>query len=241
MPVSTVADHYAGLLAPVYLWMAGGAEAALAQGADEVAPYAAGGGLAVDLGAGFGMHAIPLARAGWEVLAVDLSAHLLAQLAGFGAGLPIRPLRADLRDFARHLGGRRPRLVLCMGDTLAHLGSYAELESLLRAVAASLTPGGHFVATLRDHTQPPRGPARFVQVRADAERILDCFLEADGERLLVHDLLHERRDGAWTLRVSAYPKLRIAPAFVQEVLARAGLAATMGPGPRGMVRVLARA
>jgi len=49
--------HYEQLLAPIYVWMAGGVESALAAGAQDVAPLTPGDGLAIDLGAGFGMHA----------------------------------------------------------------------------------------------------------------------------------------------------------------------------------------
>jgi SAM-dependent methyltransferase len=237
---SAVAAHYGGLLAPIYLWMAGGPDAALAQGADEVAPLAAGGGLAVDLGAGFGMHAVPLARAGWEVVAIDASETLLAQLTGFGAGLAIRPVRADLRDFARHLQAR-PRLALCMGDTLTHLADLGEVEALLRGVADVLAPGGRFVATFRDYTVAPIGSLQFVPVRADDARILTCVLQTQNDRVIVHDVLHERRGEAWSMRVGSYPKLRLAPDFVRDALGRAGLATTLGPGPRGLVRVEARA
>jgi 2-polyprenyl-3-methyl-5-hydroxy-6-metoxy-1,4-benzoquinol methylase len=54
--------------------MAGGAEVALQTGNDEIATLSAllpFEGNVVDLGAGFGMHAIPLARAGFHVTAID--------------------------------------------------------------------------------------------------------------------------------------------------------------------------
>jgi 2-polyprenyl-3-methyl-5-hydroxy-6-metoxy-1,4-benzoquinol methylase len=59
--------------------MAGGLDHALKQGKADVKPLVPGRGLAVDLGAGFGMHAIALARGGWEVLAIDSSEFLLEQ------------------------------------------------------------------------------------------------------------------------------------------------------------------
>jgi hypothetical protein len=65
-----VTEHYAGHLAAVYLWMAGGLDAAMARGQAEIDALCQvhGDGLvAVDLGAGFGMHAIPLARCGYSV------------------------------------------------------------------------------------------------------------------------------------------------------------------------------
>ena len=63
--MSTVAEHYAQHLGAIYLWMAGGSEAALQAGGAEIdalnLPLAQGAAI-IDLGAGFGMHAIPLAR-----------------------------------------------------------------------------------------------------------------------------------------------------------------------------------
>ena len=138
----SVEAHYRDLLAPVYLWMAGGRDQALKQGESDLADVTLGGGLAVDLGAGFGMHSIPLARAGWEVLALDQSSLLLRQLAELGVGLRITPVCGDLRDFTSHLDSRRPDLVLCMGDTLAHLEDHSEVKALNAAKKQSLRVAG---------------------------------------------------------------------------------------------------
>ncbi|MEP7297535.1 MAG: methyltransferase domain-containing protein [Burkholderiales bacterium] len=87
--MASVQQHYETHLAPIYLWMAGGLEYALALGAADVAPFIARPGLAVDLGAGFGMHSPPLARTGFRVLAIDTSQHLLAELQQHAAGLDL--------------------------------------------------------------------------------------------------------------------------------------------------------
>ena len=63
--MSTVAEHYATHLSPIYLWMAGGPEVALQAGGAEIEALnlpLARGVTVFDLGAGFGMHSIPLAR-----------------------------------------------------------------------------------------------------------------------------------------------------------------------------------
>jgi len=70
----SVTEHYENHLAPVYLWMAGGIDMAVRRGQAEVeavCPRPLKWRLAVDLGAGFGMHAIPLANLGHSVLAID--------------------------------------------------------------------------------------------------------------------------------------------------------------------------
>ncbi|MDO9073207.1 MAG: class I SAM-dependent methyltransferase [Rubrivivax sp.] len=237
----SVQQHYETHLAPVYLWMAGGLEHALALGAADVAPFVDRPGLAVDLGAGFGMHSLPLARAGFRVLAVDTSRHLLAELQQHAAGLQVQTVEADLVKFAAHLSGPAD-LVLCMGDTLTHLGSRAQVERLLHTVAGALAPGGRFVATFRDYRHLPEGDARFIAVRSGALRIHTCFLEEQGDRVQVHDVLHERpsEDAPWQMRVSSYLKLRLAPEWLIAQAQSSGLRCQVGPGPLGMLQLVAQ-
>jgi SAM-dependent methyltransferase len=241
--MASVREHYATHLAPVYLWMAGGFERAIALGRADLESLnidLSRCRTAADLGAGFGMHAIPLAQGGCSVTAIDTSAVLLDELHQRSAGLLVRNVTADLLDVEAHVRDPVP-LVLCMGDTITHLESLDDVDRLFRAVSRCLAPEGHFVLTFRDYTSPAQGTARFIPVRSDAERILTCFLEEQGDHMVVHDILHERREAAWEMRVSAYRKLRLAPASVGERLQAAGLSAAVSPGPRGMVCVVATA
>jgi SAM-dependent methyltransferase len=236
-----VTAHYATHLGPVYLWMAGGMEQALAQGEADLASLglpAQGSGLALDLGAGFGMHAIPLARRGYTVTAVDTSALLLAELAIEAKGLPIRTIEADIRKF-RNLDVAPPSLVVCMGDTLPHLPDLAAIEQLSSDVAQVLRPEGTFAVTFRDYTRPAKGLSRFIPVRSSPDRILTCFLEEAPDHIEVHDLLHERVGNAWNLKVSSYRKLRLDPQWVAAVLGHAGLEVRIVPAPRGMTGIVA--
>lgn len=235
--------HYANLLAPVYSWMAGGAEAALARGDAELdalrlTPRATA--IAVDLGAGFGMHSIPLARRGFSVVAVDSSAELLRELRAYAGTFPIQTVEADLLDFPRHVAGS-PQAILCMGDTLAHLPGKPAIESLFTRVAAVLAPGGAFVLTFRDYSMPLAQERRFIHVRSDADRIFTCFLEYGSEHVDVYDLLHERRGTEWTQHVSAYRKVRLTPEWVSAALRQAGFQVMREAGLSGMVRLVAQA
>jgi SAM-dependent methyltransferase len=236
--MATVEAHYANHLARIYLWMAGGMEAALQAGAADLAAWLPGTGVAVDLGAGFGMHSIPLARAGYDVVAIDSSAALLQLLRDHSEGLPIRTVEADLLDF-RNLVTGPADLIVCMGDTLTHLQSRDDVDRLCAGIAQSLRPTGTFVATFRDYSTPAVDERRFIPVRSDSDRILTCFLEAANDRINVHDVIHERDQGQWTLKVSSYRKLRLAPAVVETVLKQHGLKVRVEAGPRGMVRIVA--
>ena len=237
----TVAEHYKTHLAPVYLWMAGGFDVAVSRGEAEIEtvfPSLARGITAVDLGAGFGMHTIPLARRGCSVVAVDTSSILLDELRGHAEALPVRAVEDDFLSFQRHLDAK-VNLILCMGDTLTHLQEQASVEKLFSLAAESLRSGGKFITTFRDYTSPLVGQGRFVPVKSDADRILTCFLEYEPDYVNVHDVLHERIGATWQLRVSAYRKLRLSPGWVSTALQEIGFSVRVEPGLGGMVRVVA--
>lgn len=240
--MSSVETHYERLLAPIYLWMAGGIDNAVALGASDIADLLPRVGFAVDLGAGFGMHTIPLARAGHKVLAIDSSAYLLEQLRSYTADMPVTVVSADLLRFSEHLPPHQQvDLILCMGDTLTHLPTAEAISELAEAVAATLRLGGRFISTFRDYTVMPAGPSRFIPVQSDSDRIHMCFLEEVGNHVVVHDILHQRKDNKWTMQISNYEKLRISAHEVCRLFRAAGLKASVAPGPRGKVKVVADA
>lgn len=240
--MSSVETHYASLLAPVYTWMAGGKEVAFEFGRADLEGVLPTGTLAVDLGAGFGMHTVPLARLGWRVVAIDSSPLLLSELAESAERLPIAIHCADLLGFADHLpGGEHPDLILSMGDTLTHLPTMDTVAELVRRVAQQLPPSGRFVATFRDYTNLPSGDKRFIPVRADDQRILTCFLEDGGDHVVVHDLMHERTDGHWKTKVSSYRKLKLSQDALTTAFESVGMRAFVERGPRGMLQLVADA
>ena len=203
--MTTVTEHYATHLAPVYVWMAGGAEAALQAGAAEIEALnlpAAPKSVVIDLGAGFGMHSIPLARRGARVTAIDISAELLHTLTELGGTLPITAIKDDLLAFPNHIA-EAPAAILCMGDTITHLPDIAGVESLIERAAAALLRGGVFVMSFRDYSVPLIADQRFIPVRNDNTRILTCFLEYEPEAVVVHDILHEHRTNGWQSATTA--------------------------------------
>ena len=241
--MNSVADHYSQLLAPIYSWMSGSVEAAIEAGQAEIGEALRelpANALVVDLGAGFGMHAIPLARAGARVLAVDSSTELLTELDGLAKDLSVETVADDLLSFRAHLSGKAAA-VLCMGDTLTHLDSIAQVARLLDDVASALSPRGLFVTTFRDYvSRELEGDARFIPVRSDSARILTCFLEYAADTITVHDLVHERDGPGWRFSVSSYRKLRLDPQTVADRLERAGLRVGCDAATGGMMRIVAR-
>jgi len=241
MQTAAAMRHYETHLAPIYSWMLGDIDAAFARSAAELdelrLPPAAAGG-AVDLGAGLGLHTKALANRGFHVTAIDSSGILLDELRARCGTLPIVAINADLMDF-RDFVKRPPAIIVCMGDTLTHLPGFAEVEKLLATVAAALAPGGVFAATFRDYaTKALEGNQRFILVRAAERRILSCFLEYGQDVVTVHDVLTEQRDGKWQQRVSSYPKLRLAPEWVEGRLIALGFEIHRDANQSGMARIV---
>ncbi len=239
--MTACADHYEHHLAPVYLWMAGGPQAALQAGRAEIEALAlplGPGSCVVDLGAGFGMHAIPMAQAGASVVAIDSSPLLLRTLDELRGATPVRGICDDLLAFPIHLT-EAPDAILCMGDTITHLPDAGAVASLVQSAAAMLRRGGSFVVSLRDYSEPLLGDRRVIPVRGDDLRLLNCFLEYQAASVLVHDILHERTADGWNTRVSHYRKLRLATGHLLALMESAGFDATREAGVRGLVRLVA--
>lgn len=237
---NTVTEHYANHLAPIYSWMIGDFEAACS-GADafyaEIGLPVGNGRLAVDLGCGHGVHAIPIARRGYRVVALDTSTHLLDELKSVAGELPIRIISADLMEFAAYLDIENASLIACMGDTLTHLPSVDAVDSLIHDAVRSLTPDGLFVLSFRDYaTHELKGSERFIPVRSDEDRIHTCFLDYRKETVLVHDIVHSRVDSSWQTSVSAYPKLRLQPGQVLATAETCGAMLIHRSADRGMLR-----
>jgi SAM-dependent methyltransferase len=105
------------------------------------------GGPVLDLGAGTGRVALDLARAGFEVVALDLDTTFLATLRARSGALPITTVQGDARDYAL---GRRFPLVLAPMQTVQLLGGAAGRARFLRAAIAHLVPGGLLACALAD-------------------------------------------------------------------------------------------
>lgn len=237
----TAKEHYTNHLGPIYLWMAGGFDSAVTRGAAEmenVSPSSPEKSIAVDLGAGFGMHSIPLARRGFSVMAIDTCSELLEQLRQHRGPLPIQTIEDDLLLFRSHLT-TEVQIVLCMGDTLTHLPGCEAVLQLFSEVAEALLIGGRFIITCRDYSHALTGEQRFIPVRHDGGRILTCFLEYADSHVTVHDILHELGPSGWHLRVSSYRKLRLAPDWICAALESNGFDVRREPGLAGMVRLIA--
>ncbi len=101
-------------------------------------------GAVLDLGCGPGRHALPLARAGLAVTAVDTSGHLLSQLAARAESerLDLETLQADMRTFQR---SEAYEAVLLMWTSFGYFDDEQDHARVLDCAHASLKPGGRLL------------------------------------------------------------------------------------------------
>jgi 2-polyprenyl-3-methyl-5-hydroxy-6-metoxy-1,4-benzoquinol methylase len=119
--------------------------------------------IAIDLGAGCGFQSVPLAMLGFSVIAVDFCQPLLDALRSHAGDLAVETIQSDICIHSSW-SGRRPALIVCMGDTLTHLPTWSAAEDLLRHCFLELDPGGRLVLTLRDYSREPDGAMVVIPV-----------------------------------------------------------------------------
>lgn len=237
----SVEQHYDQVLADVYSWMAGGFDAAVARNAEFFAVRGVkprGSGRAIDLGAGCGFQAIPLAALGFSVTAIDTDGKLLAELREHAEDADIEIVRDDLLHFDA-VTAPGAELIVCMVDTLLHLDSKERVLGLFAKVHAALEPLGRFVVTFRDLSHELTELDRFMPVRSDDATVFTCFLEFEPETVKVHDLVYRKSAGRWTFHKSFYRKLRLSRAWVAECVEAAGFDAVDVQVVDGFVTVVA--
>jgi len=224
--VTPVTTHYDALLAARYTWMMGGLDGCLSSARallDSVGLTDEGSGAVLDLGAGAGYHARVLASRGFAVTAVDTSEALLRELGEVCAGLPVKMLQTDLLDEAKFTGLAPFVLILCVGDTLTHLSSMKDVDKLIRMAARLLAPGGALLLQFREQPKELSPQDSIIKMRAERDRIMQCVLHFEPDRVWVTDVAHEWNGQAWVTTKSTYPKLRISTEAVLEIAGTAGL------------------
>ena len=240
--MADVKAHYDNLLAPYYSWIFGGLKLKLEENRKffrdhKIQPELSG--VAMDLGAGCGFQAIPLAEAGFKVIAIDICRDLLADLGKSAGELSIETLEDNLLNFSVHRPANT-ELIVCMCDTLTHLDSLENVNGLLKNVYQALESNGRLVLSFRDLTFELKDLDRFIPVRSESNLIFTCFLEYEKDYVKVHDIIYEKIKDQWQLKKGFYRKLRIPPDWTKECLLKIGFEVEEFDIHNGMVTVTAR-
>jgi len=234
--------HYDNLLAPYYSWIFGGFDLKLKENRTFFRDHGirpTSSGAAVDLGAGCGFQSIPLAEAGFRVIAIDNCPALLADLKESAGELPIETIEGNLLDFSHH-HLVDTELIVCMGDTLTHLETLDDVQALFKNAHQALSDAGLLVLTFRDLMFELKGLERFIPVRSESNLIFTCFLEYENEHVKVHDVIYEKTNGQWQLKKGVYKKLRIPPQWARDCLLDTGFEVNQFDLRNGMATIIAR-
>jgi len=103
------------------------------------------GGPVLELGCGTGRLTLPLAQNGIDITGIEVVPEMLAQARLKGAGLSVRWVEADVRDF--HLD-QKFNLIFETGSVFMHMLSNADQDAFLARVREHLAPGGRFIFSL---------------------------------------------------------------------------------------------
>ncbi len=104
----------------------------------------------LELGVGTGRVALPLARAGLEVVGIDAAAPMLKRIEASldpETSKRLRLVEADMRNF--NLSPQTFDLIYCAGNSFQHLLTTDDQLAALRCVAKHLAHGGIFVMQVR--------------------------------------------------------------------------------------------
>jgi len=223
---SPVTTHYEALLASRYTWMMGGLDGCVSAARallDGVGLTDEGHGTVLDLGGGAGYHARVLASRGFSVVAVDTSETLLKELAEVCAGLSVTAIQADLMDESKYAERGPFVLILCVGDTLTHLSSKKDVDRLIRSAARLLVPGGALLLQFREQERELTPQESVFTMRSERDRIMQCVLHFEPDRVWVTDTVHEWNGQVWITTKSTYPKLRLSTDEILDIATTAGL------------------
>jgi SAM-dependent methyltransferase len=197
----------------------------------ELAAAAGPGTTILDVGAGTGRVTLHLAHRGFAMVALDADARLLGALARRAAGLDVRTVAADARDFDL---GERFALIIVPMQTVQLLDGSAGREAFLRCAQRHLQPGGRLVLALADaldcfdeeHDQPPLPDvadidgvlyfSRPIAVRDEGERValerIRETVDRQGRRTAEGDVIRlDRVDAAMLEGEARAAGLRVLP------------------------------
>lgn len=184
----------------------------------------------LDTACGTGMHAVALAKQGHKVSAADLFPEMIykSHHNAHEANVELQLVKAGLGDMARTFGRERFDLVMCLGNSLPHLLTFAELADSLRDFAACLRPGGMVLIQNRNFDAVMSKKQRWMDPQphreGDAEWLFQRFYDFEPDGLIRFNIVTLKRFGvsSWQASVTdtrLRPQLR---AELEQTTLRAG-------------------
>ncbi len=193
----------------------------------------------LDAACGTGMHAIALAKRGYQSAGADLSHGMIerARANALAAGIDARFEQAGFGELRRRFAAAGPGReaiiipfdgILCLGNSLPHLLTEGELESALADFAACLRPSGLLLVQNRNFDLVMSRGERWMEPQSDREGEREWlflrFYDFEASGLLGFNILTLRREGSgsWQMETTATHLRPLRQADLAAPLARAG-------------------
>lgn len=163
----------------------------------------------LDAACGTGMHALALARAGYAVSGADFSGAMIqaARANAEKAGLPTRFETAGFGSLAATFGAQKFDALLCLGNSLPHLLTTADLSAALADFFACLRPGGLLLLQNRNFDAVLSKKDRWMEPQphreGDAEWVFQRFYDFEPDGTIQFNIVNLKRaaDAPWQARV----------------------------------------
>ncbi|MGD1995743.1 MAG: class I SAM-dependent methyltransferase [Anaerolineae bacterium] len=183
----------------------------------------------LDAACGTGMHAIALAQRGYDVVGADLSQGMVerAQANAADAAVEVRFEAAGFGELSAKVGTGFDA-VLCLGNSLPHVLTSADLAAALDDFAACLRPGGLLMIQNRNFDRVLTRHERWMEPQAHQEGELDWlflrFYDFGPDGRLAFNVVTLRREGGgdWSQQVTSTPLWPLTQAKLIEALDAAG-------------------
>ena len=164
----------------------------------------------LDAACGTGMHTIALAQRGYAAVGADLSAGMIerAQANATTSGVDVRFEVTGFGELSARVGTGFDAL-LCLGNSLPHLLTPADLAAALDDFAACLRPGGLLLIQNRNFDAVLARGERWMKPQThreeDAEWLFLRFYDFESDGTLTFNLVTLQREGmsGWSQHVAA--------------------------------------
>lgn len=163
----------------------------------------------LDAACGTGMHALALAKAGYQVAGADFSAEMIkkAKLNAASAGMELRFEAIGFGSLTSVFGESRFDAVLCLGNSLPHLIQDEDIDFTLIDFYACLKPGGLLLIQNRNFDAVMQKRDRWIEPQSfedgDEQWIFERFYDFNPDGTIGFNIvnLHRKVTSEWKSEV----------------------------------------
>ena len=178
----------------------------------------------LDAACGTGMHALALAKAGYQVAGADFSHEMIkkAKLNAQSAHLNLPFETTGFGSLTSAFGEDCFDAVLCLGNSLPHVIRVSDLESALKDFLACLRPGGLLLIQNRNFDAVMQKKDRWMEPQAfqqgDEQWVFERFYDFNSNGTIGFNIVNLNRKGDNTWRSEVVSTL-LKPQLRDELLA----------------------